>query len=73
MLTIGMFCRRGDYDFPYQYPSKIAQKLGIGGKNRIMKDDTDAEITDTKNILTTTGSRYYRKENVTIKKSVEGS
>lgn len=52
---------------------KIAQELGLGGKNRILKDDTDAEITNKKNILAATVSRYYRKANMMIKKSVEGT
>jgi hypothetical protein len=51
---------------------QIAQDLQLGGVNRIAANDTPAAITDKKNVLAATASRYYRKANEMIKRAGEG-
>lgn len=51
---------------------QIAQDLGIGGAHRIKAGDSAAEITDKKNFLASTVSRYYRKADAAIKRVGEG-
>lgn len=51
---------------------QIAQDLGIGGSNRLQKGDEPAVVTDKKNVLAATASRYYRKAAEMIKRTGEG-
>jgi hypothetical protein len=51
----------------------IADELGLAGPNqRIKQTDTQAELTDKKNLLASTASRYYRKATEMIKRTGEG-
>jgi hypothetical protein len=51
---------------------QVSQDLGIGGTNRLQPSDTTAMITDKKNVLAATASRYYRKATEMIKRTGEG-
>ena len=46
---------------------QIAQTLRIGGNSLLSDGDVPGEITDKKNVLTATTSRYYRKASEMIK------
>jgi hypothetical protein len=51
----------------------VADELGLAGPNqRIKPTDTQAELTDKKNLLAATASRYYRKATEMIKRTGEG-
>lgn len=51
---------------------QIAQEVGIAGSHKIAAGDSPAVITDKKNILAATASRYYRKANKMIQRTGEG-
>jgi hypothetical protein len=52
---------------------EIAQELGIAGIHKIKSGDAPAVISDKKNILAATASRYYRKASLMIKRTAEGT
>lgn len=71
-LRIALSCWDARRENPKKPLWKIGQECGIGGRNRITQSDTSATITDKKNILGATVSRYIRKANRMIKLTGEG-
>lgn len=51
---------------------QIAQDLRIAGIHKIAANDSPAVVTDKKNVLAATASRYYRKATEMIKRTGEG-
>ena len=71
-LDIALTCwdvRKAD---PKKALWQIGQEIGIGAGNRITQSDTAAAITDKKNILGATVSRYIRKATRIIQLTGEG-
>ena len=71
-LEIALTCWDARNRDPKKPLWQIGQEIGIGGENRITLSDTAAAITDKKNILGATVSRYIRKATRMIQLTGEG-
>lgn len=72
-LEVALMVWDAKTDEPKKPLWKIADELGIAGvKNRIKPTDSPSEVTDKKNVLAATASRFYRKASEMIMRSGEG-
>lgn len=72
-LEVALMVWDAKTDEPKKPLWKIADEFGIAGvKNRIKPTDSPSEVTDKKNVLAATASRYYRKASEMIMRTGEG-